>query len=372
MSLSYKFRMLSGLESSGGHNMVWAEAATAAELATAVAASGSIGTLTGDPDSLYVFDGTTWNLIDKEGLAAGVTYEGISPQTLLMVNKLLAVPMGVLTQTYAGLQILDASVSDIEAQFAQPSAVAPSAEKDMAEGMVQFDTTAHALTVLDVPGVQEVDDLEITHAATGSANVTVTLNGTPYVIAVLDEDTVEEVAAKIAAEAFEGWTATASGDTVTFTAAEVGTAVAPVFSGGTTGVTGTFAQTAEGANSQWVLLGSRWAAWTPVLAWTADVAPDAPSTVARYCINGRVCSFTVYIQSADGNDATGLTIPLPVAPAANESVTAVHAIERVGSGWNMMAGFIDHGSSNLEFLNFQQATDAAALKVIVSGQYEIA
>ena len=372
MALTYKYRMLSGLESSGGKNMVWAEGATAAELATASAASGSIGTLAGDPDSLYVYDGTTWNLIDKEGLAAGVTYEGVSPQTFLMVMKALAPSMAVLTQTYAGLQVLDASVDDIEAQFAQPAATAPATEEDMAEGMVQFDTATHALTVLDVPGVQEVDDLEITHAATGSANVTVTLNGTPYTIAVLDEDTVEEVAAKIAAEAFEGWAATAIGDTVTFTAAEVGSVTPPVFNGGTTGVTGTFTQTAEGANSQWVLLGSRWIAWEPVLAWAADTAPAAPATVARYCINGRVCNFTVYIQSTDGNDATGLTVPLPVAPAANESVTAVHAIEQVGSEWNMMAGYIDHGASNLEFLNFQQATDAAALKVIVSGQYEIA
>jgi hypothetical protein len=90
-------------------------------------------------------------------------------------------------------------------------------------------------------GVAEVLRLIVTHAATASEDVSIVLNGAAGVdIAVASGDTVSQVATKIAAGSFTGWTPAASGDTVTFTATAVGQKTgANTFSGGTTGVTAT-------------------------------------------------------------------------------------------------------------------------------------
>lgn len=280
MSLSYKYRMLSGLESSGGHNMVWAEGATAAELATAVAASGSIGTLTGDPDSLYIFDGTTWNLIDKEGLASGVTYEGISPQTLLMVMKLLAVPMDTLNtvDTYdvlttrgdilyrgetvperlakgtAGDVLMiggndpswiapeDLAFTDTNSNYTTDTigsaliqlgplldadkwpeyirTTKPTEQSDEYEGMLVYSTDTDNLQFCRTPGEQEIDTLAVTAGAvTKDGNVTITLNGADVVVAVLGGTAAVYNATITAA-------ATASGDiTITLDGAATDVAV---------------------------------------------------------------------------------------------------------------------------------------------------
>jgi hypothetical protein len=91
----------------------------------------------------------------------------------------------------------------------------------------------------------EVVTLEVTAGATTSANVTTTLNGVGVTTAVLNTDTAaSQVATKIRATAFTGWTTGGSGTTVTFTKTATGASTsAPTFSGGTTGATGTIAVT---------------------------------------------------------------------------------------------------------------------------------
>ena len=537
MGFTYKYRMLSGLESSGGANMVWAEGATAAELATASAASGSIGTIAGDPDSLYVFDGTTWNLIDKEGLAAGVSYEGISPQTVLLIMKLLAVPM-VALNTAATYSVLttrgdiiyrgasaparlpkgtegmvlkqgandpiwiiphDLGFTDTGSKYTTDTlgaalvqlgplldadkrqyyvrASKPTTEADQVEGMLVYSSDTDCLQICRTPGEQEIDSLEvtagavttpgaghvtialngvdkevelnggtldvhngtITAGATGSGTITITLDGVDTEVEVAAEDTaaavagkitdafaanadwtvgnvdavltftakavgvkagtfsfadtdetgvtctagitettpgvaadtINGVATKIRAASYTGWTTGGADAVVTFTKDAVGACSAPTFTDtDNTGADGTFTRTNQGVTDVWE--GDGWHAWSPALAWAADVAPAEAVTVARYMRLNNTIFFNVYISSADGNDATGLTIPLPVAPKDNSAFIAVHAIELIAASFNMMAGYIDDGTSNLTFYNFQQATDGSAVKIIVSGQYEIA
>ena len=296
--------------------MVWAEGATAAELATAEGAAGSIGTLTGDPDSLYVYDGTTWNLIDKEGLAAGVTYEGISPQTLLMVNKLMAVPqatlnalnvmttrgdiivqgasaparleLGVLGRVlYAGstdpfwqipgnllisdpynkyaTDTIDGAFNELGALLAldrKPEyirAADPTAQNDQYEGMLLYNTTDNKLKVCTTPGEAEWDTFTVSlsaTAATSAGNVTVTLNGVAFIVAVAESETVDQVAAKIRAAALTGWTAeTGTGAIVDVKKDAVGECSEPLLDGGTTGVTfATITRTNEGVDAVWYII----------------------------------------------------------------------------------------------------------------------
>lgn len=114
-----------------------------------------------------------------------------------------------------------------------------------------------------------------------------------------------------------------------------------------------------------------WKAWTPVLTWgTADPADVA--TVARYNIIDKTVNFNVYISSADGNDASSLTVSLPVAPKDNNSFITPHALQLIDASWREAMAYIDDGASVIGFYNFGACTDAAACKFIISGQYEIA
>lgn len=96
---------------------------------------------------------------------------------------------------------------------------------------------------------KEVDSLTITAAATASGNVTVTLNGVATNVAVTSGDTTAQVATKIAAASYTGWTASASGSIVTFTSTTVGTRTAPSYSAGTTGATGTMTAVIPGSSA---------------------------------------------------------------------------------------------------------------------------
>lgn len=97
-------------------------------------------------------------------------------------------------------------------------------------------------------GVKEVASLTISAAATVSSNVTVTLNGVATNVAVLSTDTAIQVADKIRAAAFVGWTTggTVGTTTVTFTANTFGNKTDAAFSAGTTGTTGAMTTTAQG------------------------------------------------------------------------------------------------------------------------------
>ena len=88
MGANIKYRMLGA---SGQANLVWADAADTTELAATACSIGSIGTIAGDPDKLYIFNGASWDLLDKPSLLPGSVpeYDGINPITLLAAMKLL-------------------------------------------------------------------------------------------------------------------------------------------------------------------------------------------------------------------------------------------------------------------------------------------
>ena len=107
--------------------------------------------------------------------------------------------------------------------------------------------TIDVYSAISSDAVAEVDTLTITAGCSTSGNVTVTLDGTAVNIAVLDTDaTADAVAAKIAATSFAGWTVSAAGAVVTFTADVKEAKTTPTFSGGSTGVTGSFVVTVLG------------------------------------------------------------------------------------------------------------------------------
>ena len=119
-----------------------------------------------------------------------------------------------------------------------------------------------------------------------------------------------------------------------------------------------------------------WVAWTPTLAWgTAN--PADITTVARYARHGNVVFFHVDISSADSNATDSLTITLPVDPVDNNDYTAIVSREIAGVGgvtWSDPLGYInmDSADKKLNFGAFTTGTDAQAIRIIVSGSYEVA
>jgi hypothetical protein len=101
---------------------------------------------------------------------------------------------------------------------------------------------------------REVDTLTVSAAATAAGNVTVTLNNTDYDVAVNSGDSTSSIATKIAAATYTGYTASASGSTVTFTATQ-DVLTAPAFSAGSTGCSGSISVTTAGDVQTWYPLG---------------------------------------------------------------------------------------------------------------------
>jgi hypothetical protein len=102
-----------------------------------------------------------------------------------------------------------------------------------------------------VAGVAEVASLNVTAFPTAVGNVTVTLNGTGFPVAV---DPAVQTDATLTATAirsatYAGWTTGGSGTTVTFTSTTTGTKTDATFTGGATGVTGTMTTPTQGVTA---------------------------------------------------------------------------------------------------------------------------
>jgi len=96
---------------------------------------------------------------------------------------------------------------------------------------------------------KEKDKITITNGAASSGNITFTLNGVAFNLAVVSGDTIAQIIGKINAAyaSFTGWyTIEYTSTSMVFWKQATGVCSTPIFSGGTTGVTGTFTRTAEG------------------------------------------------------------------------------------------------------------------------------
>ena len=116
---------------------------------------------------------------------------------------------------------------------------------------------------------------------------------------------------------------------------------------------------------------SLWKEWTPTLTWTTGTPEGSVVTKARYKILDGVCYFTFYYSATDGNGATALTISLPVLPKDNDSLTALQSQELSDTTWSNPIAYIDDGGTSIVFRSLTTITDTKAVKVLVSGSYEI-
>lgn len=99
-------------------------------------------------------------------------------------------------------------------------------------------------------GVAEVASLTVSAGATASGDVTVSLGGQDFTVAVLSTDnTATLIATKLRAATYAGWTTGGSGTTVTFTSQVPVSLPNATYSAGTTGATGSMTTTTQGVTA---------------------------------------------------------------------------------------------------------------------------
>jgi len=158
-------------------------------------------------------------------------------------------------------------------------------------------------------GQREIKTLTITAGATSNGNVTITLNGTDYVVAVTNASNIQRTVYEISRATYAGWRAFPLGATVVFVAnAASPSAGSQSFNPGTTGSTGSIVQTRAGAASTETFI--------PQSSWNGDpLDGTGPSGAVIDPTKGNVfeigiqylgfgaLSFRVEIASPDNNAA---------------------------------------------------------------------
>jgi hypothetical protein len=123
-------------------------------------------------------------------------------------------------------------------------------------------------------------------------------------------------------------------------------------------------------------VGQAWAAWTPTLVW-GTATPDSLIVTARYTQVGKTIFFVFACYSADSNACSSLTISPPVTPKANDVYSAISSFEVAGAGgatpYNPLA-YLDSATPVylFKFFNFTAGTNGQAIRVGITGQYEVA
>lgn len=112
-------------------------------------------------------------------------------------------------------------------------------------------------------GVREIQTLTVTTGSSTAENITITLAGTAYSVAVTNSGDVNKTAYEIATySGYDGWTAEQRGDEVIFLAASVGDKTGTFSLSGASTAVGTFAETLAGVAAT--------DTWIPQASWNGD------------------------------------------------------------------------------------------------------
>ena len=176
------------------------------------------------------------------------------------------------------------------------------------------------------------------------------------------------------AYAVAGHTGFAPIDSPSFT----GTPVLPTGTTGTTQAVGTNSTTI--ATTAFVLanISSAWSSFSPTPIWgTAN--PTITTTVARFATTGKTTTFNVSFVISNGNDASSLTMSLPVAaPQIATYYYALKAFKQITTGGDSIRSdpfaYIDYTLATPIIKFYQFGTLPAGYTAIlnISGSYEVA
>ena len=133
-----------------------------------------------------------------------------------------------------------------------------------------------------------------------------------------------------------------------------------------------------GSNHTGFLASTTWASFSPTPVWgTAN--PTITTTVARFITTGKVTTFNVSFIISDGNDASSLTMSLPVAaPQIATYYYALKAFKEIETGGNSIMSdpfaYIDYTLATpiIKFYLFGTLPEGYSAILNISGSYEVA
>lgn len=233
-------------------------------------------------------------------------------------------------------------------------------------------------------GVREVQTLTLSAASSTTENVTLTVDGTAYLVAVTNSANINRTAYEISLGTYTGWKAEAVGSTVIFVADSVGNKTGSFTLSGTTAA-GTFAETKAGAAASETFIAQT--------SWNADKMDGAgPSGVTldptklnvfqigiTYLGAGAI-TFQV-MNSVSGNNPSWNTVhvlnfpnTLTAPSVGNPSFPLIIAAYSAGSVTNLtvstasMAGFVEGQrfltGPRFSYINSSTAVDASSYRAL--------
>jgi len=187
-----------------------------------------------------------------------------------------------------------------------------------ADGNVAVGLNGVSVNVAVTIGAAEVSSLVITGTVTTAGSVDISLNGVITSVAVALNDTNVQVADKIRAAAFTGWTTggTAATDTVTFTSNTVGVKTDTTYAIGTSaGATGVVTTTTQGVDADTTttvatkIRGTAFTGWTTSgtatnVIFTSDTTGDKTDATYSAGTTGATGTITTTTQGKADTTAT--------------------------------------------------------------------
>lgn len=244
-------------------------------------------------------------------------------------------------------------------------------------------------------GVREAQTLTITNGATSASNVTITLNGTAFSIAVTASSNIQRTVWEISQGTYSGWDCYPVGATIVFIKNSVGVNAGSFsFNAGSTGSAGSFSQTKAGAASNETFIPqSTWNGdkldGTGASGITLDPTKGNVYQIGIQYLGYGTISFNIEVATSTGNNAEFVTVhtmrlpnTLTTTSFGNPSFPFTMAAYSAGSTTNLtvkvgsFAGFIEgqktlHGNrfTYINSLTTVGSTNLQALFSIMNVRY---
>jgi len=138
----------------------------------------------------------------------------------------------------------------VKAYYGEPGYIENGSNGQVMVEQPKFYYKVVPLEIEPIADYAEVNTFKITARCSTSGDLTITLNGVNFTVAVTAGDDINTVASKIRSATFNGWTTSGSGDSVIFTCNETGVKTTGTFNGGSTGVTAIVTKTVSGGKSK--------------------------------------------------------------------------------------------------------------------------
>lgn len=221
---------------------------------------------------IFQQDGVYGTNSNTQFLTTGRLIAGASSASITGANNLLTCSTGTTSYSFSSLQSKErlryrpgqGVIGRFTALFSEPAANSILvAGFGTSEAGLFFGYNGTTFGILySTGGIREIQTLTVTTASTTAENITITIGGTAYTVAVTNSGDVNKTAYEIATHSYTGWKAEQRGDDVVFLKDSVGDGGSTVEITTATSAVGSGAVTLDGVAAT--------DTWIPQASWNGD------------------------------------------------------------------------------------------------------